>query len=404
MTELRPELRRALELALPEPSAPYGLKGRVRRALSERLDSANKRRARFWLCFVALAALSLGVLVGQRFSSHPTSSTKQGSLLELRSARAILRPDTELIVERDDERGASLRLVSGVVLIHVQKGTGRRFELFAGASRVEVVGTIFGVSRRAAEGVAVEVVEGVVRVADPSGERRLSAGQRWPSGATLFDSASELSQLRAPISVVSSASPAPNAAAAPAAQLPAPASAASSSVPATASSPSASSTLAAEDASSAEAQRAYARAKNLERAGDERAALVAYVELSTRANAVAEDALFSILRLHAAHGKRAAIRAAIEQYRKRFPNGRYARDVDVHALNLATAEADRAAMRRECEAFLGRFPDDPRAWRFRLVQARERAAEGDCAQALELLSRVPDSAAKQAVLSACPQP
>lgn len=402
MSELRPELRRALELALPEPSAPYGLKGRVRRALSERLGSANQRRARLWLCFVALAALSLGVLVGLRFSSREPSPTSKGSLLALRSARAILRPGTELIVEHDDERGASLRLVSGVVLIHVQKGAGRSFEVLAGATRVQVVGTIFGVSRRAAEGVAVEVVEGVVRVADPSGERTLNAGERWPAVATLFDTASELSQLRAPISVVSSATPAPDPAPNPeAAQQ---ASAVTTSLAKAASSASASPTRAAEDDSSAEAQRAYARAKGLERSGDERAALVAYVELSTQPSAVAEDALFSILRLHASQGKRAAIRASIEQYRKRFPNGRYARDVDVHALNLATAEADSAATRRECEAFLSRFPDDPRAWRFRLVQARERAAEGDCAQARELLQGVPASPAKQAVLSACPKP
>ena len=395
------ELRRALELALPEPSAPYGLKGRVRRALSERLGSANKRRARLWLCFVTLAALSLGVFLGQRFSSHTPSPTSKGSLLALRSARAILRPDTELIVERDDERGASLRLVSGVVLIHVQKGAGRSFELFAGATRVQVVGTIFGVSRRAAEGVAVEVVEGVVRVADASGERKLGAGERWPAAATLFDSASELSQLRAPISVVSSATPAPNPEAA---QALAQASAATTSLPKAASSASASPARAAEDDSNAEAQRAYARAKGLERSGNERAALVAYLELSTHPSAVAEDALFSILRLHASQGQRAAMQASIEQYRKRFPNGRYARDVDVHALNWATAEADAAATRRECEAFLSRFPDDPRAWRFRLVQARQRAAAGDCAQALELLQGVPASAAKQAVLTTCPKP
>ncbi|HEY0464580.1 MAG TPA: FecR domain-containing protein [Polyangiaceae bacterium] len=401
MIDHEPELRRALDLLPTEVAPPPGLKARVRCALDDRLSAANDRRARLRLCFVALAALAFGVLVGVRIAPRTPSPADKGSVLSLRSARAILRPNTELVVDRDDPSGSSLRLVSGALLIHVQKGTGRSFEVLAGATRVQVVGTIFGVSRQAAEGVQVEVVEGVVRVSDANGERTLTAGQRWPASARVFEAASELAQLSAPLSVAASA---PSAVAAEAMPVQAEPSAAAPSPPSPALSASASPGRAAEGDARVEAQLAYARAKSLERAGDARGALVAYVALAARASEVSEDALFSILRLHAAQGEHAAAQASVAQYRARFPNGRYARDVDVHALNLAVARADEASAQRECQAFLRRFPDDPRAWRFRLLQARERAAHGDCAQARELLERVPGSDAKQAIIAACSQP
>src|SRR6185295_14366226 len=112
------------------------------------------------------------------------------------------------------------------------------------------------------------------------------------------------------------------------------------------------------DASSGE-QRAYAQAKDLEHAGKHSAAIATYEALSARGGRLAEDALFSVLRLRAAQAERAAALAAIEQYRARFPSGRYARDVDVQRLNLDTANGDAAAALRESEAFLQKFPDDP---------------------------------------------
>lgn len=403
MIEPRPELRPALELALGDATPPYGLQARVRRALDERLSAASKRRARVRLGVIALATLLLGVLIGLRAVPRTAGPTVKGSLLALRSARVLLEPDTELIVERDDERGASLRLVSGVVLIHVQKGTERSFELLAGATRVEVVGTIFGVSRQTGGRVAVEVVEGVVRVVDANGERRLAAGERWPAGTALFEASSDLTPLRAPIPVAPAlpALPAPEAEAT---RVPAAGSASPAPRPASAPSSSASGVRVAEGNVAADAQRAYAQAKSLELGGDERAALAAYVVLSARPSEVAEDALFSVLRLHAASGERAAAQATVVQYRARFPRGRYARDVDVHALNLASAQGDEATLLRECEAFLSRFADDPRAWRFRLARARERAAHGDCASARALLQGVPMSDAKRALIAACPEP
>jgi len=413
MSELKPELRRALELALGDATPHYGLRTRVRRALDERLSAATTRRARLRLGFVALAALAIGMLVGTRTVRSTQSVTASNSVLGLRAARAILRAGGELLVERDDESGTRLQLNAGTSLIHVQKGTGRSFELSAGKTRVQVVGTIFGVARQADERVTVEVVEGVVRVIDPSGEHRVTAGQRWPANAASFMTDSELVLLRAPIAVLDSAAPttpAPTAriepsaiaeptprvepsavTATPAVAAPAVAAAKSSGDP----SPN--------DAASEKAQRAYAHAKDLERAGDERGALVAYTALVADASSLAEDALFSILRLHAAHGEPAATQNAISQYRARFPSGRYARDVDVHALNLAAVQADQSAARRECEAFLSHFPNDPRAWRFRLVLARERAGGGNCVGALELLQSVPDSDAKQAVIASCPK-
>ena len=171
-----------------------------------------------------------------------------------------------------------MQLNAGTALIHVQKGTGWSFELSAGKTRVQVVGTIFGVARQADEHVTVEVVEGVVRVIDPSGEHRVTAGQRWPANAASFMTDSELASLRAPIAVLDSAAPTtptptarsePSAIAAPTPRVepsavtatPAVAAAKSSGAP----SPN--------DAASEKAQRAYAHAKDLEHAGDERGAL-----------------------------------------------------------------------------------------------------------------------------------
>jgi len=394
-----PELPKRLSLALGDPVAPYGAKERVQRALAARLATASERHARRRIWLVAFAAAALGVFFGLRFAPSARGGPTKGSLLSLRAARAVLRPDTELVVVRDDARGTSLRLVVGTVLLHVQKGTGRSFEVVAGSTHVAVVGTVFGVAHGADGNTAVEVVEGVVKVTDPNGEHRLVAGERWPARAPLFGDAAELAALREPIAVQPADDEPPPPSAEPAGPTnPVPAS------PSAEKSAAASAVSAPPRPTADPDQADYARARARERSGDQAGALAAYETLAARPGGIAEDALFGVLRIRARSGEPNAALQAVAQYRSRFPAGRYARDVDVQALNADAKKGDDPASLRECEAFLAQFSDDPRAWRFRLVRAAARAQSGDCRAALADLAYVPATEDRQAVLTRCPKP
>jgi len=93
--------------------------------------------------------------------------------------------------------------------------------------------------------------------------------------------------------------------------------------------------------------------------------------------------------------------AAVNDYRTAFPDGRYARAVDVHAVNARLALSDDVGVLREADTFLARYSLDPRAFRFHLARATVLARRGDCARALPELEQVPNSEAKQAVAEAC---
>jgi hypothetical protein len=317
--------------------------------------------------------------------------------MSLGFARVLLRPGARLDVERDEETHATVRLVSGLAFFHVQKGPGRHFEVIAGDTRVEVVGTVFAVSFVPPSDVHVEVAEGVVRVQDLSGEHRVEAGVSLPPGTVLFDDAGELSVLRAPVTEIGrvpDGAPAASAgsvtgAEARAEMRPAYPGAAGVSI------------VAPERRSPAEAVNPYTMAKRLELAGDRDAALAAYERLSREHRPLAEDALFALVRLHAARAEHTAALAAAGEYRRRFAVGRYGRDIDVRILDAHLALGDTAAVRREAEAFLGRYPDDPRTWRFHLARAALLSRDGNCDAALVDLRHVPGGEAKERVMDAC---
>jgi hypothetical protein len=381
------EVGAALERALPSPVPPHGARARVRRALQKDPRSLRPGPLRVWVVatLMACAAATVGFYagIGRRVHevAHPVDS-----VVSLGFARVLLRPGAWLDVERDDGPKTTVRLTSGTAFFHVKKGTGRAFEVVAGDSRVEVVGTVFAVSLTPPLDVHVEVAEGTVRVKTPSGEHTLTAGQSFPAGSTLFDDAAELSAVRAPVTEVTRPS----------------------AVPATAPT----TTVVALDAGASaaaperrrplpEAQSPYAVAKQRELGGDREGALAAYRQLAAGQGAFAEDALFAVIRMHAERGEHGITLATIDDYRRRFAAGRYGRDVDVRSLDAHQALRDDAATRREADAFLAHFSTDPRAWRFRLARAALLFRAGDCTAALADLRGVPDGEAKTRLSKAC---
>jgi hypothetical protein len=125
------------------------------------------------------------------------------------------------------------------------------------------------------------------------------------------------------------------------------------------------------------------RARAREEAFDFAAALVAYRAVADGGSAEAEDALYALGRLQVERGHDPAGAAATwAEYRRRFPDGRYARAVDLQRLEAALAAQDWPTVRAEADAFLARHGDDARAGRFRLGRAAAHAQAGRCAEAL----------------------
>ncbi len=403
--ERDPELGKTLDLALGPANAPYGAKLRVRRKLDERLA---KPRTNWALVAVTLAGMACVAVLFFWFgrAAAPTAvnvpETRYSELM-LSSARVLLRDDAKLSVERDDANGAVVRLAAGAALFHVRKGTGKSFEVFAGATRVRVVGTVFGVAL-GPRGAAVAVDEGVVEVADRAGTRTLRSGETWPPQHGISIDQAALERVRAPLPPGPSGELDKERAGAASEPAPAPPSGepsapndvalAHSAAPVVSSRPPA--------AASAAPESDYSRARALERAGDANGALAAYQTIVEARGASVEDALFAIARLRAQLGDQGAALTAAKSYRGEFPNGRYARDNDVLVLNAELARGEQTAALVEAQSFLARFPNDPRAWRFRLVRAADRAQRGDCAGARSDIETAPDGAAKRSVLERCP--
>lgn len=109
--------------------------------------------------------------VGEEAESPRHIRLSDGSNLDL-------SPGTSLTPLRNDERSLSLNLERGRVTFDVEPATGRTWRVDAGLATVEVVGTVFTVSR-SPEQVRVSVARGQVRVTGervPNGEQLLSMG------------------------------------------------------------------------------------------------------------------------------------------------------------------------------------------------------------------------------------
>ncbi|MGF1464789.1 MAG: FecR domain-containing protein [Sandaracinaceae bacterium] len=126
---------------------------------------------------------------------HALRSDERGLVVPLDDgSRLRLHPRSTLDVLANDGQGIRLRLGQGAVRFEVRPGGPRRWVVEAGPARVEVVGTVFRVTRDGDE-VAIAVDRGRLRVrADglDGGEVQLGAGGRLslplrdgePRGAT----------------------------------------------------------------------------------------------------------------------------------------------------------------------------------------------------------------------------
>jgi hypothetical protein len=385
-----PELGGRLERALPSHTARYGQKERVRRSLDERFERERSKIALWPFALAATIALVLASALWKRPTATTTVASARSSLLTLTTASIAVRADAQLAVERDDSSGTLVRLSSGTILVHVEKGTGRPFAVLAGSMRVDVIGTFFAVSLHTGA-TSIDVFEGVVRVTDAAGAHLARAGDRYPAGADpLSPTNDEVALLSAPFGSKTAQAASASPGAPPSAEPRAPPGAGSSTAAPRARVPS----RATPDA--------YASAKDLERSGATDAALEIYAKVANAGGRNMEDALFAIVRLRSQAGESHLALEATDRYRAAFPAGRYARAVDVHALNARLAQSDDAGVLQEAAAFLDAHGSDPRAFKFRLGRAMVLARRGNCRGALEAIEGVPQSPAKQAVLAACP--
>jgi TolA-binding protein len=366
MTDFDHDLRAALKLAAPAKAPPLGAKARVLEGVRAGVESGRRwRTTRGYFFAAAAAALLVAVMawfrrggdLARTFPVAPPASSAPtlgaGAIQLGARARLVVRPGTQVALVRDEPAHTTLRLDSGQILVHVDKNKEARvFDVIAGATRVEVVGTTFAVRREGAV-ASVRVLEGVVRVEQHDRVDELRAGTMWPEGAPpIAVSPDDESSLRG--------APAPHASSAPPVTPTPPASSAAA-LP----KPRALARPPGEDA--------YRRAKDRERAGDAAGALAAYEALSSGTGDVAEASLFAAGRIRASSGAHAEALSAFQRYRARFPNGRFARDVDVYVLDIHMAQRAYDAARAECDRFLAAFPGDPRAPRF--AAARDAIAK-----------------------------
>lgn len=201
-----------------EPNWSPDRERRVRARVERSLLARRRRRG---VVVVALAAVVSLVVVfaGRRWTAEPAPEVAatappqsaqplihfaDGSEVVARSSNARL----EAVVSSADE--ITLRLDSGSARFSVTPNAQRVFRVLAGSVTVQVLGTVFTVTREA-ERVSVSVERGRVRVTSPLGERELGVGE---SG--------EFSERSAEQSLVPSPLPLPAASTAPAAPAPRP--------------------------------------------------------------------------------------------------------------------------------------------------------------------------------------
>jgi transmembrane sensor len=167
-----------------QPSWNAERERRVRARVERGLLSRRRRRG---VVAVAMAA-AFGVIVvlfGQRWREPPAP-------VSVRAESAVLKPTlrfadgSEVFARSDDTRIESLasgadevllRLAAGGARFSVTPNAQRSFRVIAGNVSVQVVGTVFSVTREAGQ-ITVSVERGRVRVDAPAGERELGAGER----------------------------------------------------------------------------------------------------------------------------------------------------------------------------------------------------------------------------------
>ena len=132
----------------------------------------SRRRSWRWGTGGALAAsialmLGVGVFEGAPTGSPVATAIAQTRVLTLADgSRVTLGPSSRILTEID-AKGRRVTLLSGEAFFEVAHDTSRPFWVEAGDARIQVVGTKFDVTRSAGR-VQVSVLEGVVKVHEPS--------------------------------------------------------------------------------------------------------------------------------------------------------------------------------------------------------------------------------------------
>jgi ferric-dicitrate binding protein FerR (iron transport regulator) len=304
-----------------------------------------------------------------RGASEPRRLVAAGAdeLVELqRGARVLARAGTSIELSE----GADLvecRLGAGEVLVHVPQGSRGKFAVVTPAMRIEVTGTVFGVSANESGNTAVSVWEGRVEVHEGAARTDVAAGESWPPGAEpLRADGADMARLAASARVAPELLRSVLAARAERIR----------DAPRVGVQPSS-----ARAKGAAPVEDSFARARRLEVAGDRAAAARLYERVAAGDGSTAEAAAFAAARLYSGLSEHAAVWRVLSSYRARYPDGVYARASDVLWLRSLVAEGDSDGLEREAERFLRNYPDDPRAGQFRAARALDRARRGRCIEA-----------------------
>jgi len=418
------ELQRVFEDVLGSPEAPLGAKSRIRSGVRREVHRARRRRLVLGSIGVIAVATLCAVLVTRATLSDsarssaslrsPTATPPVGAALG--AGRFVFADGSSISVQAgssvallaDDEEGTILRLSRGQILAHVESRLASRpFVVLADKVRVQVVGTLFEVAAHQEYGIRVRGYEGMVLVQGRGQERRVGAGQHWPTDVPALEVLSEqvLDALigRKPEAVDSPEDSldipgTPNLTEKPVVSEPAAPTASEppKNVPETAPPPS-------HISPAIRLQPTFGDARTLEREGNLKAALRTYRAIALANGPQAEDALFAIGRiLRTKMAKSAQALKNFERYRKRYPEGRYAIAVDVHIIELLLEQERWGRIESEASRFLTAHANDARAVQFHIARALSRAASGHCERAAIDLREIPPGRIPSQVKDQCP--
>ena len=154
---------------------------------------ALPNRQRSWTPWIATAGVALAaavaVVVLLKRQPHPVITTipdqdvvtQVGAQFTYGDAIIVAGRDTKVHASQAKDGTITLDLDRGSVDCDVEPRAGRApFRVAAGDVVVEVIGTRFTVTRRAA-GVRVDVTRGKVKVRDTNGQYLVAAGETWPA-------------------------------------------------------------------------------------------------------------------------------------------------------------------------------------------------------------------------------
>jgi Outer membrane lipoprotein len=325
-----------------EPPDDRALRDRIWRQMH---DAPQPRRTPVLLAAgVALAALILlvslrqrpaapllvvegqvqGVATGSGLRPGDRAQADGLAVLERKGLRVVLEPGAQVEATAD-----GLRLESGAAAFSIQSPSVVR--IAAGAAFVEAASAVFLVEVSAGR-VAVRSREGMLRIEHAGGRVQLGRGGSWSSageagrshaGDALLDS------LHAPRSL---------------ARL-----------------------------TEAGAQDLDDAAHAAERAGDRAAAGALFERLAGGSGLRSQNALYELAQLRLRLSQPAAALSAVDDYRRRFPEGALAQEAALSAIEARLALQQEAEAVAEMDAFLARYPQSERAPEVRRL--RESLAE-----------------------------